>query len=134
MIYRYSLAVPANTLEAAPLVGVVPVTYGVLRDVSISFPPGAAALCNVAVLYHEHQIVPVNTGFYLAWDAETLRWPEEIAVFDRPFEFKLLGWNEDEAFLHTIVFRFDILPPRAPQAGGLVQRLFGSLPGFGAEG
>ncbi len=131
MLYRYGLAIPANTPEASPTTSIVPITYGVLRGVMISFPPGAAALTHVAVRYHEKQIIPLSPGTYLAWDDVTLAWDEEIPLFWPPFELKLVGWNEDEAFPHTIIFRFNILPPRMERAGSLVQRLFGSLPGLG---
>lgn len=131
MLFRYALTVPANTTEASPTTSIVAVTYGVLREVSVSFPPGAAALTHVAVQYHEFQIIPLSPGTYLAWDDLTLSWSEEIPLFTPPFELRLVGWNEDDTFAHTVTFQFNILPPRMDRAGALVQRLFGTLPGFG---
>lgn len=131
MLYRYALTVPANTPESNPTTQVVRVTFGVLRHVSVSFPPGAAALTHVAVQYHEYQIIPLSPGTYLGWDDVTLTWPEEIPLLVPPHELKLVGWNEDVSFGHTVVFRFNVLPPRAARVGSLVQRLFGALPAFG---
>jgi len=131
VLYRYALTVPASTPETAPVTDLVTITYGVLRNVTVLFPPGCAGLVHVAIQYHGSQIIPLSAGTYLASDSEPVSWPEEIPVFYPPFQFELLGWSDDDTFEHTIVFRLNILPERMQRAGGIVQRLLGSLPGLG---
>ena len=126
MLFRYSLTIPASTTATDPATSVVNIAPGVLRHVSISFPPGCAALAHVAVLYQEHQIVPASTGEFLAWDDLTLAWPEDIPIDEVPHEFKLVGWNEDDTYPHTVTFRFDILGPRGRAMGGIIHKLFGA--------
>ena len=125
MLFVYSLTIPANTTAAAPVTDLVDIVHGVLRHVSVSFPPGCAALAHITVLQHEHQIIPANAGGDLAWDDLTISWPEDIELVEVPYRLKLVGWNEDDSYPHTITFRFDILEPRRTSAGRLVQRLFG---------
>lgn len=131
MLYRYALTIPAGTAQDDPVADTVGLTYGVLRNVDVSFPPGCAGLVHVAVRYHEHQIIPLSPRTWLAWDDYTVTWPEEIPIFWDPYTFDLVGWSEDDSFDHEVVFRFDVLPPRSHQAGDLVQRLLGSLPALG---
>ena len=125
MLFRYSVTVPANTTELVPTTSVVKIVHGVLQHVSVSFPPGCAALCHVAVLYQETQIIPANPSAYLAWDDLTLSWPEEVKLLVAPYQLKLVGWNEDDTYPHTVTFRFDILEPRMTTVGLVARRLFG---------
>lgn len=124
MLFVYSLTVPADTTEVDPVTSTVSIAHGVLRHVSVSFPPGCAALCRVAVLYHESQIIPANRSEYLAWDALTISWPEEVPIHTVPYQLKLVGWNEDDTYPHTVTFRFDILEPEVTGIGRLARRLF----------
>lgn len=123
MLFRHSLTIPANTSRANPTTSMANVIPGTLRHVSVSFPPGCAGLAHVAVLYQEHQIIPANTGAYLAWDDLTLAWPEDILLNEVPHQLKLLGWNEDDSYPHTVVFRFDILETRRQRIGQIAARL-----------
>jgi len=125
MLFRYSLTIPAGTTEAEPETDTVRIVHGILRHVSISFPPGCAALAHVAVLQHRHQIIPSNAGEYLAWDALTIDWPEDIPLAEVPYRLTLVGWNEDDTYPHTGTFRFDILEPRVTTIGKMAHKLFG---------
>lgn len=126
MLFRHPLTIPANTTRTRPVTALVTVVHGTLRHVSISFPPGAVALARVIVLRHEHQIIPANTGAYLAWDNLTISWPEDIDIHEVPYQLKLAGWNLDDTYEHTIVFRFDILETKRQRIGQLAARLLGT--------
>lgn len=123
MIFSYALTIPTNTQKSAPVTQTETLTFGILRNVSVFFPPGCANLVHLTVLYHEHQIIPINPEGSISWDNDTITWPEHIKIFTQPFQIKLVAWNLDTSFDHEIFIHLNILPPAAPPPMSTLEKI-----------
>ncbi len=133
MYYEYTLTIPRNTTEAAPLELGVALAPGVVRLVHVQFPKGCVGLVHVQIWRSEHQVWPVNVEGNISAEGQTVSWPEDYELADDPLSFTLRGWNDDDTFPHTITFRFALLPLAAAQAEregpGMVRQLLRFLTG-----
>ena len=121
MFYSFDLLIPANTLAAAPVELEVNLTWGVITEVEIRFPPRNVGLAKVKILERRHQLWPTNRDGWFYGNDETIKWDEYHELFEMPAIFTLLGYNDDDTFPHTPIIRFEILHPLAAMAkyGGL---------------
>lgn len=116
MFYSFDLAIPANTPERASTEREVNLTWGVITEVSIRFPPQVRGLAKVRILEHRHQLWPTNLDEWFYGNDETIKWNEYHQLFEMPAIFTLLGYNDDDSYKHTPIIRFEILPPLAAMA------------------
>lgn len=110
MIYETRLTIPKNTPATAPVSATMQIHPGLVKQVEITFPPGPAGLAHVYVYYWEHQLWPSNPDSDFAGDDVHLVFPEDIEIVDPPFEFTLYGYNLDDTFPHTPIFRVTMVP------------------------
>uniref|UniRef100_A0A6H2A1X5 Uncharacterized protein n=1 Tax=viral metagenome TaxID=1070528 RepID=A0A6H2A1X5_9ZZZZ len=116
MFYSFGLPIPANTLKTAPKELEVNLTWGVITEVEIRFPPRCVGLANIKILERRHQLWPTNLDEWFYGDDETIKWDEYHELFEMPAIFTLLGYNGDDTFPHTPIIRFEILHPLAAMA------------------
>lgn len=116
MFYSFDLPTPANTLKSAPVELEVKLTWGVITEVEIRFPPRCVGLAKVKILERSHQLWPTNPDGWFYGNDETIKWDEYHKLFVMPALFTLLGYNEDDTFPHTPIVRFEILHPIAAMA------------------
>jgi len=116
VFYSFDLPIPANTLKAAPVELEVNLTWGVITEVEIRFPPRCVGLAKVQILEHRHQLWPTNLDSWFYGNDETIKWDEHHELFQMPSIFTLLGYNDDDTFPHTPIIRFEILHPLAAMA------------------
>jgi len=109
VFYSFELPIPASTLKSAPVELEVKLTWGVITEVEIKFPPRCVGLAKVKILEHRHQIWPTNPGSWFYGDGDTISWDEGHEVFEMPALFTLVGYNDDDTFPHTPIIRFEIL-------------------------
>jgi hypothetical protein len=109
MYYEKRVTIPPGTLASNPILDVIEVHPGILKHVWVSFPPGCCALAHLQVQYMERVIYPANPNADITGDAETISFDEDVLLSDPPFEFTLVGWNEDDTFSHTLIVRMQIL-------------------------
>ena len=102
MFYAYELAIPANTLQGLPTAQEVKVAPGIVTRVIVTFPPGCAKLAHLKIWRSYHQVWPTNEDGDFTADGETFDYAEQYDVSDEPLVFKLIGWNEDDTYDHTI--------------------------------
>lgn len=108
MFYEKRLTIPKNTSQASPVTTAIEVHPGLVKQVSIYFPPGCAALAHIQVYYWEHQVWPSNPNSDFTGDDTLVVFPENLVLFDPPYEFTILGWNDDDTYPHTPIVRFQI--------------------------
>lgn len=110
MIYETRLTILPSTLPEAPASVVLPVNPGILTRVEIIFPAGCCGLVHLQVFYYEHQIYPSNPDSDFSGDDSHLEFTEDLELRGAPFEFRIDGWNYDDTYQHTPIFRLTILP------------------------
>lgn len=108
MQYRFSLEIPAGTLEASPVSLEVPVSYGKLKRYVLFFPAGHAGKTFVQVWYRGRQILPTTLGAAFRGDDLVIDSPEDYPIFDPPFELELRGWSPGATYDHTVFCQFYI--------------------------
>lgn len=108
MYYVFRLDIPANTEESDPEKLTCQLTYGIVRGVSISFPPGPMGLAHIVIYRFEHQVWPTNPDESFAWDDYTIEFNEEFDLTERPHTLSLRGWNDDDTHSHEVTVRFEV--------------------------
>ena len=104
-IYTAALTVPAGTPKDNPAVVEVEVEeYTVIRF-DVYFPPGCHGQVHVAVFYGAEQIAPKPAEAALTGDFETVSWPEEWRVPERPCTIEFRGWSPNASYNHTVLCR-----------------------------
>jgi len=116
VFYSFDLAIPANRLESAPIELEVNLTWGVITEVEIRFPPRCAGMAKAKILERRHQLWPTNLDEWFYGNDETIKWDEYHELFEMPSIFTLLGYNDDDTYKHTLIIRFEILHPIAAMA------------------
>lgn len=112
MFYVLPLTIPANTLETDPVEEELGLTYGVIQRVEIEFPPGCAGLAHVKVQYHEFDLYPSNPGTWFSGDGFTIAFDDNFPVTEVPHAVKVVGYNEDDTFEHTVTVRINVGLPQ----------------------
>jgi len=113
MHYSFDLTIPAQTTEVNKISLVCPVNYGILREIEIFFPWGCAGLVHVQIYRFQRQIFPSNIDSNYSDNDYHLRFEEYYPILELPYELVVKGWNLDDYFDHTIVFRFSVIHPSA---------------------
>jgi len=126
MNYEKSLIIPRNTPITAKVTETMDVHPGIVRQVSIFFPPGCCGLARMYVKLWERQVWPSNIGSYFHGDGQNLVFPEDLRLVDPPFEFVLVGWNLDDTFQHTVTLRLAISPEETTTTQLLSRLLVGA--------
>jgi hypothetical protein len=123
VLYKGSVAIPAGTMQASAVVEYLQLSKGTISNWLVQFPPGCAALAHVAVLYHEQKILPAGEADSLAWDGYTYEAREQYEVDEEPYELKIIGWNEDTSYQHTIAVAVELFPTPDVTTEGLLERM-----------
>ena len=124
MIYNYSLTVPAARPETNPAVKTMLLSYGIVYQVELGFPPGCAALVHVSIWHLEHQVWPTNPDESFAWDDYTIRFTsEEVGLITPPYVMELRAWSEDASYPHTVVCRLGMKKPQPQRVGSWLGRI-----------
>ena len=109
MISHFSLSLPANTLKGNPKVLDIELPVGVIHKIDIIFPHGCYGLVGVAVYQGIHLVWPSYSDEWFCADGETISFEEFYEVKKGLTTFTLKGYNEDDTYSHTILFRFGVL-------------------------
>ncbi|GAH57756.1 unnamed protein product [marine sediment metagenome] len=108
MFYKYSLEIPQQTLESDPVEMKITLPNGVITEVNICFPDGCFGLAKVKIIHNEFQIFPTNPEKWFAWNNYCISFKEDYKLPENFNLLKLKGYNDDDSYSHTIVFRFGV--------------------------
>ncbi len=108
--YVLKFTVPANTPEESPLEEKLPITGGILHQVTVTIPPGHAGLTGVAIDHGLHQIAPTNQNEWFRGDDVPYSYPEYIELSPDTRELVLRGFNLDDTNDHSFVIAVGIMP------------------------
>lgn len=113
MDYWYSVSVPANTPEAAPIRVTGVVAPGIVRHVWLFFPKGHKGTTKIRILRFEHQVWPTNLDEWYLGDGTVIEFTENYPLIGYPYEFTIEGYNSSADHAHTAYVRFTIHPHEA---------------------
>lgn len=106
MFYDFELTIPPNTTEASPFTIDVEMVAGTIHRVEVQIPRGVRGLARTRAFHALHQIWPANPAGSITGDDVLVGWAEEWELKEEPFGLRLLGWNDDDTFPHTLTWRF----------------------------
>lgn len=134
MFFDFALTVPANTTAANPLTQDVQLPPGTIHKVDVQFPAGCVGLVHTIARRGAHQIWPSNEGANFSANGATLNWEDEYDLDAAPFTLRLIAWNLDDFYSHTVTWRFAVrsLPPAQQEAA--LQSLYQLVIDSGKDG
>ena len=102
MYYQVTIAIPANTPEAAPVITPLTLTKGVIATLRVGFPPGCAGLAHVVIREKGWQIVPWSLDESLHWDGYVFEFKPQYPMSSDPYDLTIHAWNLDDSYEHTV--------------------------------
>lgn len=109
--YSLVFTVPKNTPENLPYEQALPISGGILHQVSVVIPPGHAGLTGVAIDQGLHQIAPTNQNEWFKGDDVRFSYDEYVELSSDSRELVLRGFNLDTLYDHGFVIAVGIMPP-----------------------
>jgi hypothetical protein len=106
LIYQTELTVPYATNLPITAEKEVLLVDGKVTQVEVMFPPGSCGLLGVAIFYHQHRLWPSSPDSWFYADNYTFRWNEELRIDEQPFALRVVGYNNDDVYNHTVIVRF----------------------------
>lgn len=121
--YEVSVTSPANTPASAPTEGALQLAPSVITHVAVQIPRGCVGLVHSQIWRADFQLWPSNPGGDISGDGAIIEWDEEYVMDDEPLTLRLIVWNEDDTYPHTITFRFTTMPLAVAAERGAVPGL-----------
>jgi hypothetical protein len=111
MNYLVEVLVLPEHVSTNKLLLPVKLTAGILKNVSIVFPPGCVRRVRVQVFHGVEQILPLIAGTYYAEDSMKLDLPEY-----RPFStgenmFYVMAWQDGCSYKHLVNIMISVQAP-----------------------
>jgi hypothetical protein len=110
MMYEFRLTVPANTTAANPLVLPVNLAPGRIVAMAVQFPALCSGFAHAQILESLYVHWPSNPDADICADAAIIAWQESYDLDPTAPRLRLVGWNLDDTWPHTITFRINVLP------------------------
>lgn len=101
-IRSYSVTVPAETPQTAPLESDLSFPGGDVERIDIRIPPGHAGLTGFQLAQGHQAVIPINDGEFIVGDQESFSWP--IDGFIDSGDWQFIAYNVDR-FEHTFYVR-----------------------------
>lgn len=110
MFYAWDITVTANTTESQPQRKVLPISIGVVTQVSIKYARGCHGMVKVRLEHFKHQLAPESAGEWITGDNESVSWNEFFEIREVPPELVFLGCSPGTDWPHTVTVRVTVLP------------------------
>jgi hypothetical protein len=127
MMYEYRLTVPPNTPAATPTVQTVTPAPGRIVAMAVQLPRGCVGLVHAQILTDLHVQWPSNPDADISGDGAIIAWQESYDLDPTAPRLRLVGWNLDDTWAHTITFRINVLPQDAVEEQGRALKALGYL-------
>lgn len=125
MDYNFTHSVPAGTLESAPSRLALPLEVGIIVQVRVGIPDGAADEVHVVIERGLHQLWPSRSGDNYAWNDYVYEIQESYVLDEVPYELTLVTWNDDTVNDHQVMVGFNMLPLEPTRLSKFVQAVLG---------
>jgi len=127
-VIEYPFLLKSGGSSDNPLLQQVKLVRGIVQPLEVIFPPGPAGLVGVRAYQGSHQLVPQRDTSWLSGDGITYPHDTPIDLLSPPYVITLQGYNEDETYDHTIIFRFSITVPISDPVLAITELLKDRLP------
>lgn len=127
MIYEKRVTVPPNTTETNAIEETIDIHPGIVNKVFVLWPRRTAGLGHCQIYWKAHQLWPTTPGSDFAGNGISMEFPEELEVNERPYEFLVRAWNEDDTYPHTVTVQIGIIS-QGESLTGLLRELLSSGP------
>ena len=127
VFHNFTITLPLGGTEAAPETTIGYIGKGVIHRLVIFFPRGCFGLAHIQIFVGGVQVWPSIQGQTFAYDGYTLDVLEHFEIEAGPTEVRIVGWNEDETYNHTIQVGFGILPKSVLLPTGSTEGIIRSL-------
>jgi len=109
--FESEFCIPSGVTKGKPLRKEVTLPRGIIEELDVIFPPGPVGLVGVRVFRGLHQIVPARYEDWLVGEDITFTHRTPVELLSEPYVLTLEGYNEDEVYDHTVIFRFTVRSP-----------------------
>ena len=109
--HEVEFTIPVGVTREAPLRKEVTLPRGIVEELDVIFPPGPVGLVGVRVFRGLHQVVPARYADWLIGEDITFTHRTPVELLSEPYVLTLEGYNEDEVYDHTVIFRFTVRSP-----------------------
>lgn len=133
MFFSFDLTIPPNTTAAVPLTRDVQLPPGTIHKVDVQFPAGCVGLAHTLCRRGAHQVWPANDGGDFNSNGQVVSWEDEYDLDAAPFTLRLVAWNLDDFYGHTVTWRFALRSFPQTRKTALLQELY-QMEITGAEG
>lgn len=113
MIYVKSITAAVGRNISNPVVEVLSVCKGLVYRVEFDFPPGCCGLLHVRVFDGSYQVYPTSRDDSFHGDASVIAFDDCYLKNIPPWEFRIVVWNNDDTWDHTIQVRVGIASSEA---------------------
>lgn len=116
-VRSFQVAIPANTLQAAPQLTDLAMPARVVRSVRVRIPPGPAGRVGFALASSGVPIIPWGDGQWIVADDEVITWPLENQIESGAWQLRAYNLG---VYSHTLFVTFELDPLGAGPGSAVV--------------
>jgi len=124
MHYVYEAIVLAANISTNNTEVDVKLTAGIIKHVSILFPPGCARLVKCSIWNTAEQLLPSNPEAIYGEDAYAVEIDCYLPTWIYGNQFYILAWNIGTVYKHVVRVMFDVQDVDEPDMALAVQTLY----------
>jgi hypothetical protein len=113
MIYVATITTNAKTPIQTPKETTLTITKGLIFLIEVEFPAGCSGLVHIQIFDGSYQLFPATPGEYLRGDNVNSRYDDLYLKTNPPFSLKILTYNEDTVYNHTLQIRIGVASTEA---------------------
>jgi hypothetical protein len=113
MVYSASITTEKGTAKADAKKTVLKAVKGLIYRIEVEFPPGCCGLLHCKIFDGGYQVFPASIQDSFHSDARVIGFDDLYLKQSAPFEFKVLTWNLDTTWPHTVQVRIGMASTEA---------------------
>ena len=113
MIYASTITYEKGGSEASEVRTVLKVSKGLVWRIEVESPSGCCGLVHVKILDGKYQMFPASIGETIASNGSVIGFDDLYLKTSGPFEFIIVGWNEDTRHSHKVQVRIGMASSEA---------------------
>lgn len=113
MLFATSITTSAGTVKASAKSSQMLIGRGLIYRVEIDFPPGSLGLLHIQVFDGSYQLYPTTPEESINGDDRLISFEDMYLKLEPPWELKVLTWNLDESYDHSLNLRIGVAETEA---------------------